>query len=281
MEHVISFPGLGLTLHLNRIAFSVLGKGIYWYGIIICTGFILAALYVNHRVRDYGLTSDNLFDVLIIAVPVSIVFARIYYVLFQWQDYKDNPIEIIKTWHGGIAVYGSIIGAVLVIVLFGKVKKLSIPGMLDLAAFGLLIGQSIGRWGNFVNAEAHGGETSLPWRMVIDGGAGVHPTFFYESLWNALGFVLLHFHSRKQRFRGEIFLEYVAWYGFGRMLIEGLRTDSLYIPGTAIRVSQVLAGVSCIAAICLIVYFYKKHRIYAVPTDIHIESQDDTGEDNK
>lgn len=282
MEHVISFPGLGLTLHLNRVAFSVFGKDIFWYGIIICAGFILAALYVNRRVPDYGLTSDDLFDVLIFAVPVGILCARAYYVIFQWADYKDNPAEIIKIWHGGLAIYGGIIGAVAVVILYGRIKKRSIPAMLDLAAYGLLIGQAVGRWGNFVNAEAHGGETMLPWRMVIDGGAGVHPTFFYESIWNALGFVLLHFHSKKQRFRGEIFLEYVAWYGLGRMVIEGLRTDSLYVPGTPVRVSQVLAGVSCIAAVCLIVYNYKKHRVYAVPTEINPVNPDNTEEeDNK
>lgn len=281
MEHIIAFPGLGLTFNLNPVAFNVLGKDIFWYGIIICIGFILAAGYVGRRVPDFGFTTDQLFDVLIFAVPVSIVCARAYYVIFQWQDYKDDLMEIFKTWHGGMAIYGGIIGAVLVVFIYGRLKKLSIPAMLDLAAFGLLIGQAVGRWGNFVNAEAHGGPTMLPWRMSIDGGVAVHPTFLYESLWNAAGFVLLHLYSRRQRFRGEIFLGYVAWYGFGRMLIEGLRTDSLYIPGTPVRVSQALAGASCLAAIILLVYQHKKHRVYAVPTEIHIEKPDDPEEDDK
>lgn len=266
MEHVISFPGMGITLDVDRVAFTILGKDIFWYGIIICIGFILAALYINSRVTDYGLTSDTLFDVMIIAVPISIICARLYYVLFEWNSYRENPTEIIKIWHGGLAIYGGIIGAVLVVVLYGRIKKQSIPSMLDLAALGLLIGQAIGRWGNFVNTEAHGGETQLPWRMVIDGGVGVHPTFLYESIWNVLGFILLHIRSKKgQRFRGEIFLDYIAWYGFGRMLIEGLRTDSLYIPGTAIRVSQVLAGLSCVIAVALILWNYRKHPKTAVP----------------
>lgn len=278
MEHTIAFPEVGLEFTLNRVAFQVFGKDIYWYGLIICFGFLLGAYYLSRRVNEFGFTVDNEFDIMLWAIPVGLIFARTYYVACEWDSYSKNPTEIIKIWNGGIAIYGGIIGAILVIYVYGKMKRLSILGMLDLASLGLLIGQAIGRWGNFVNAEAHGGETSLPWRMQIDGMAGVHPTFLYESLWNFLGFVLLHFRSKKRRFAGEIFLMYVAWYGFGRMWIEGMRTDSLYLFGTDLRTSQVLAAVSCIVAIILLIRGYRKHRAYAVPTEIRIPTEEDASE---
>lgn len=257
MEHTIGFPNLGLEFTLSRVACTVLGKDIYWYGIIICAGFILAALYVNSRTKDFGITSDNLTDCLIICVPLGIICARIYYVVFEWGYYAQHPGEIIAIWKGGIAIYGGIIGTLIGLFVYSRVKKLSLASLCDLAAFGLLIGQCIGRWGNFVNGEAHGGPTTLPWGMTIDGQSMVHPTFLYESLWNLTGFVLLHFYSKKRRFKGEIALLYAAWYGAGRAWIEGLRTDSLYIG--SVRVSQLLAIISCIAAIAVLARQY--HRI--------------------
>ena len=257
MEHTIGFPNLGLEFTLSRVACTVLGKDIYWYGIIICAGFILAALYVNSRTKDFGITSDNLTDCLIICVPLGIICARIYYVVFEWGYYAQHPGEIIAIWKGGIAIYGGIIGTLIGLFVYSRVKKLSLASLCDLAAFGLLIGQCIGRWGNFVNGEAHGGPTTLPWGMTIDGQSMVHPTFLYESLWNLDGFVRLHFYSKKRRFKGEIALLYAAWYGAGRAWIEGLRTDSLYIG--SVRVSQLLAIISCVAAIAVLARQY--HRI--------------------
>lgn len=257
MEHTIGFPNLGLEFTLSRVACTVLGKDIYWYGIIICAGFILAALYVNSRTKDFGITSDNLTDCLIICVPLGIICARIYYVVFEWGYYAQHPGEIIAIWKGGIAIYGGIIGTLIGLFVYSRVKKLSLASLCDLAAFGLLIGQCIGRWGNFVNGEAHGGPTTLPWGMTIDGQSMVHPTFLYESLWNLAGFVLLHFYSKKRRFKGEIALLYAAWYGAGRAWIEGLRTDSLYIG--SVRVSQLLAIISCIAAVAVLAR--QHHRI--------------------
>lgn len=257
MEHTIGFPNLGLEFTLSRVACTVLGKDIYWYGIIICAGFILAALYINSRTKDFGITSDNLTDCLIICVPLGIICARIYYVVFEWGYYAQHPGEIIAIWKGGIAIYGGIIGTLIGLFVYSRVKKLSLASLCDLAAFGLLIGQCIGRWGNFVNGEAHGGPTTLPWGMTIDGQSMVHPTFLYESLWNLAGFVLLHFYSKKRRFKGEIALLYAAWYGAGRAWIEGLRTDSLYIG--SVRVSQLLAIISCIAAVAVLARQY--HRI--------------------
>lgn len=252
MEHVIEFPGLGLSFTLNRVAVNILGKDIYWYGIIICIGFLVAALYVSRRMVLFGYTKDQFYDLLMLCVPAGIICARLYYVLFQWDAYKNNPAEIVMIWHGGLAIYGGILGAFAMICWYGSRHRLNIPGLLDAAACGIIIGQIFGRWGNFVNAEAFGGPTGLPWGMSIDGAAPVHPTFLYESLWNLAGFFILNRCCKHRRFCGEIFLIYVAWYGFGRFWIEGLRTDSLYIPGTALRVSQVLAGLSCLAAAALL-----------------------------
>lgn len=276
MEHTIGFPNLGLEFTLNRVACTVLGKDIYWYGIIICAGFILAALYVSSRTKEFGITSDNLMDCLIICVPLGIICARIYYVVFEWSYYAEHPSEIIAIWKGGIAIYGGIIGTLIGLFVYSRVKKLSFASLCDLAAFGLLIGQCIGRWGNFVNGEAHGGPTSLPWGMTIDGGSMVHPTFFYESLWNLIGFILLHFYSKKRKFKGEMALLYVAWYGAGRAWIEGLRTDSLYIG--PVRVSQLLAAISCIAAIAVLVRQYRRiavSKAFYVP---EVPKTEETGE---
>lgn len=274
MEHTIGFPNLGLEFTLNRVACTVLGKDIYWYGIIICAGFILAALYVNSRTKDFGITSDNLTDCLIICVPLGIICARIYYVVFEWGYYAQHPGEIIAIWKGGIAIYGGIIGTLIGLFVYSRVKKLSLASLCDLAAFGLLIGQCIGRWGNFVNGEAHGGPTTLPWGMTIDGQSMVHPTFLYESLWNLVGFVLLHFYSKKRRFKGEIALLYAAWYGAGRAWIEGLRTDSLYIG--SVRVSQLLAIISCIAAVAVLARQY--HRIKVEKAFYVPETDENKGE---
>lgn len=274
MEHAISFPALGLDFQINRVAANIFGKDIYWYGIIICIGFVLAALYVNARVKEFGATSDNLMDCLIICVPVGIICARIYYVIFEWDYYSQHPNEIIAVWNGGIAIYGAVIGVVVALYIYSRVKKLPFASLCDLAAFGLLIGQCIGRWGNFINGEAHGGPTDLPWGMSIDGAAAVHPTFLYESIWNLVGFIALHFYSKKRKFPGEMALLYVAWYGLGRAWIEGLRTDSLYI-GT-LRVSQVLAAVSCIVAVALLV---RKYNRLKVAKAFYVPSQAESAQD--
>lgn len=259
MEHAISFPGLGIAFDLNRVAFTVFGKPIYWYGIIICIGFVLGATYLNARAKQFGYTSDNLIDCLLICVPAGIVCARIYFVAFEWDYYKNHLSEIINIRNGGIAVYGSVIGILIGLFAYSRFKKISFTGLCDMAALGLLIGQCIGRWGNFVNAEAHGGPTNLPWGMSIDGAAPVHPTFFYESFWNLLGFIVLHFYSKKRKFSGEIALLYIMWYGLGRAWIEGLRTDSLYLGN--LRVSQVLAIVSSLIAICVLVRQYSRIKV--------------------
>ncbi len=260
MQHLIEFPQLGLSFTLNRVAFNLFGKDIYWYGIIIAIGFIVASFYLSKKTVQFGYKQDTLYDLLLLCLPIAIICARLYYVIFEWEQYKDNPISALYIWNGGLAIYGGIIGSFITIYLYGKKNKLNIAELLDIASCGIIIGQIFGRWGNFVNAEAFGGETSLPWGMSIDGAAPVHPTFFYESLWNLIGFIILHFCCKHRNFKGQIFLIYVAWYGFGRSIIEGLRTDSLYIPSTPIRASQLLAFISWITA-CILLFIANRNKI--------------------
>ena len=258
----ISFPGLGIDgINPPRtLPFTVFGKEIYYYGVIIALGFLLAILYLRKRAKDFGTNFDLVTDAILFTIPLAIVCARIYYVAFQWENYKDNPISALYIWQGGIAIYGGVIGGILGLMLFSKVKKQKLSAYLDLMVLGLLIGQFIGRWGNFMNREAHGAEIfgSFFLRMGIEEANGVvrywHPTFLYESVWNLIGFVLLHFLSKKRKYDGQTFLQYVAWYGLGRVWIEGLRTDSLYLGNTDIRVSQLLAGVSFVLAVGAMLY---------------------------
>jgi phosphatidylglycerol:prolipoprotein diacylglycerol transferase len=263
MEHIVSFPGLGWQFTLNRVAFQIFGKDVYWYGIIIAAGFLLAALYASTRAKEFGLKSNDILDMLLYALPIGIVCARAYYVFFRWDQYKDHLGEIIAIWHGGLAIYGGIIGAVITVFCYCHFRKLRVGDMLDVGGLGLMIGQSIGRWGNFMNAEAFGRLTDLPWRMNIGqtleqaGSMGYHPTFFYESMWNLLGFILLHFYSKKRKFSGEVFLLYIAWYGLGRFFIEGLRTDSLYVMGTGLRISQLIA-IGSMAVALILIFFIRK-----------------------
>ena len=254
----ITFPNLGISVNPSRVAFNVLGKDIYWYGIIIAAGFLLAVIYAMRRAPSFGLTEDNILDMLFVAVPLAIVCARLYYCIFYWDLYRDNPIAILYVWEGGLAIYGGVIGAVIGVAIFCRVKKLPVGPLLDVGSLGLLIGQMIGRWGNFMNREAHGAVTDGFFKMGIADAAGnvtyYQPTFLYESVWNLVGFVALHFYSKRRKFDGEVFLLYLAWYGLGRAWIEGLRTDSLYLFNTGIRVSQLLAALSCVASIAVLVY---------------------------
>jgi phosphatidylglycerol---prolipoprotein diacylglyceryl transferase len=260
----ISFPGLGLNFNINPIAFSILGKAIHWYGIIIACGLLLAVLYTSKRSKEYNVKSDDLLNLLLLAVPIAIIGARAYYVIFNFEPYRNNLWGVFAIWNGGLAIYGGIIAGAITAIVYARIKKIKIGDLFDLCSFGLLIGQAIGRYGNFVNREAFGGPTDLPWRMVIDTGAGiqaVHPTFFYESTWNIVGFIVLHFYSKHRKFSGEIFLLYAAWYGLGRGFVEGLRTDSLYLLSTGIRVSQVLGFTVCLASIVFLIVKYRQNYL--------------------
>lgn len=272
MYGTISFPGLGLSFNPSRVAFSIGSKPIYWYGIIIAAGFLLAVYYAMRRADQFGLTQDNIIDMLICAVPLAIIGARAYYCLFSWNLYKDDPIRVLYIWEGGLAIYGGVIGAVIGLFIYTKVKKVKTSAMLDIGGLGLLIGQSIGRWGNFMNREAFGAQTNSFLRMGLTDASGatiyVHPTFLYESVWNAIGLLILHFYSKRRKFDGQIFLMYLGWYGLGRMFIEGLRTDSLYVGSSNLRVSQLLAGICFLAVVIFLVYdkIFREHD----PKDLYV-----------
>jgi phosphatidylglycerol:prolipoprotein diacylglycerol transferase len=222
---------------------------------------MLAVVYACRRSGRFGLKEDDILDGVLWVTPFAIACARLYYCVFSWDYYSANPIEILYIWEGGLAIYGGVIGAAIGVLIFSWIKKVKVTALLDLVAIGFLIGQSIGRWGNFFNREAFGAETASFLRMgLMNKYSGeityYHPTFLYESLWNAAGFVLLHILSGKRKYDGQIALMYVAWYGLGRAFIEGLRTDSLY--WGPFRVSQLLAAVSCLLALVVLVLQMQK-----------------------
>jgi len=252
-QSVISFPFLGLELN-PPASVQLFGREIYFYGIIIALGFILAMFYCAKNAKRFGLTEDDAYDLMIFLLPAVIIGARLYYVAFSMEDYLSDPMSIFAVWEGGLAIYGGIIAGVITIVCVCRYKKIPVGAMLDCATYGLLIGQIIGRWGNFMNREAFGAQTEIFCRMGLTAPDGstiyVHPTFLYESLWNlALLIALIIFERRgKRRYDGQCTLLYFFFYGLGRLWIEGLRTDSLYIGQSGIRVSQLLSLVLILAA---------------------------------
>lgn len=273
----ISFPGLfgDWELNIDPVAIHI-GHGIYWYGIILAFA-MLAGLYLcMKQAKHYGLTEDNIMDMVLWAVPCCIIGARFYYVLFYLDLYRntDGSLDwgaMFRIWDGGLAIYGAVIAGVLVALVYTKRHKLPFFAMGDVAVMGLLLGQIIGRWANFINREAFGGETTLPWRMKLwvsqYTSIEVHPTFFYESFWNLIGLLLILFIvSKGRRFDGENTWFYFLWYGLGRFWIEGLRTDSLYLfdwtfMGEPIRVSQALSLLLAVTAAVMLFYNIriKKH----------------------
>ncbi len=256
MENMVGFEGIGiLPFLMDRIAFSIGQFDIYWYAVIITIGLILAVSFCIWQAPKFDLTVDNVLDVLLWGLPIAVICARAYYVLFKLDQY-DSFAEMINIRDGGLAIYGGVIGAFVTGFIYCKVKKVNLLALFDLGAFGFLIGQTIGRWGNFVNAEAHGEITDLPWGMTINGYGPYHPTFLYESLWNLLGFVLIFLFAKKwMKHYGEVFSLYFSWYGLGRFIIEGLRTDSLYLG--PIRVSQLLAVIFFFAGIIFFILLRK------------------------
>ena len=258
----ISFPSLGLTLNPPR-SIDIGPLSIHFYGLVIALGLVLAVVYACRRSKEFGIKEDDLLDGVLWVTPFAIVCARAYYCIFSWEHYADDPISVLYIWEGGRAIYGGVLGAAIGVAVLCKIKHLKLPMLLDLVSLGFLIGQSMGRWGNFFNREAFGAETDTFLRMgLMNGRTGqvtyYHPTFFYESAWNAAGFLLLHKLSKKRQYDGQIALLYVAWYGLGRAFIEGLRTDSLY--WGPFRVSQLLASVSCLAAVAVLLWqLFKPH----------------------
>ena len=258
----ISFPGLGIEIDPAR-SLEIFGFSFRLYGLLIGIGLLLAILYGYKRCKQFGHDFNDIIDGVLFIVPMAIVGTRLYYCAFNWERYAANPISILYIWEGGLAIYGGVIAAALGILIYCKWKKVTVGSAVDLTALGFMIGQSIGRWGNFFNREAFGSETESFLRMgLYNQLTGIttyhHPTFLYESLWNAVGFVVLHFFSKHRKYDGQIALCYVAWYGLGRTFIEGLRTDSLY--WGPFRVSQVLALVSCVTAVSVLLWqVFRKH----------------------
>ncbi len=267
-EAIITFPAFGIEMN-PPAGFDLFGKTIYLYGVMAALGFILGMLYVTKRAPKFGLTEDHMYDVILWALPIGIVGARAYYVIFNFDLYRGRPwTDMLAIWEGGLAIYGGIIAAVLTLIVVCRIRKMPAGAVMDCGVFGLIIGQICGRWGNFFNREAFGAETELWTRMGLTTAKGtiyVHPTFLYESLWNLVGLVLMHLYvqKNKRRYDGEVFTLYVLWYGIGRCMIEGLRADSLYIGSTGIRVSQLLAGVSAVVALGVLLYMRRKpHTLY-------------------
>ena len=279
----IQFPKLGWTFHIDPTAFSVGGIDIQWYGVIIVTGLILALLYVLPRMKRFGLDGDRAIDAIIGGVIGGIIGARVYYVLLRWDEYKGDLKAIFNTRNGGLAIYGGLIGAILVGLVICKVRKVKMLPMLDIVSLGFLIGQGIGRWGNFVNQECFGSntdwllsmtggriqntiieQTSLGGEMNINGNAtmmwnmGVHPCFFYESMGCLLGFLVLSFWSKRRKYDGQIFLMYLAWYGTVRFFIEGIRTDSLM--AGSLKFSQMVSAVLVVASVIIQLVMLSKRK---------------------
>ena len=278
----ISFPKLGITVNISPTAFKIGSIEIKWYAICIMLGFVLAIVYALVQGKKQGFKSDTFIDLAIIAMVFGLIGARLYYVLFRLDQYIKDPISILYIWNGGLAIYGGVILAVIASFVYCRVKKQPFLKLADIAAPAILIGQALGRWGNFFNQEAFGVNTDLPWGMtgniisesirseaadikdkfgiILDSSKTVHPTFLYESLWCALGVLVLWIFYKKYRgFDGQIALMYCAWYGFERMFVEGLRTDSLYLFAN-IRVSQVIAALTFIVAVVLIIIFSIRNR---------------------
>jgi phosphatidylglycerol---prolipoprotein diacylglyceryl transferase len=250
---------------IDPIAFQLGPLQVHWYGVIIGLGIALGLYLAISESKRLGLHPDTFVDLLVWAIPIAILSARAYYVIFEWDYYSQNPGDIIKVWNGGIAIHGALIGSVITAIVFAKIKGISFWKLADIAAPSIILGQAIGRWGNFMNQEAHGGEVTraflenlyLP-QFIIDqmyiNGAYYHPTFLYESLWNIAGFVLLLILRRKVNLRrGELFLSYVIWYSIGRFFVEGMRTDSLMLT-EYLRIAQVISLVLIAVAAVLIIY---------------------------
>lgn len=239
---------------MNPVAFEIFGISVRWYGILISLGMLLGIFIAYFEAKRLGYNPDDIIDLALWAIPAALIGARLYYVIFQWEYYKGNVLKILNTREGGLAIHGGIIGGVLVGYLFTRIKKMPFWKTADIVAPSIALGQAIGRWGNFINGEAHGGPTNLPWGIIVD-GVKVHPTFLYESLWDFGLFIFLILYRKKKKFDGEVFLLYGIIYSAGRFWIEGLRTDSLMFLG--MRVAQLISILIIVFGLLL---YYKMRR---------------------
>ncbi|WP_459195411.1 prolipoprotein diacylglyceryl transferase [Wukongibacter baidiensis] len=223
---------------MNPIAFEVFGIAVRWYGILISSGMIIGTILAIREAKRLGLDENLIIDFILVMIPSAIIGARLYYVIFDWSQYNGDIMRMINIREGGLAIHGGVIGGVIAGILYTRVKKIDFWQLADIIAPSLILGQSIGRWGNFINQEAHGGPTDLPWGIMVD-GVKVHPTFLYESIWNFAIFLFLMTYRKKKKFDGELFYIYLVLYSVGRFFIEGMRTDSLMMG--PFRVAQVLS----------------------------------------
>ncbi len=256
----ISFPGLGIDIAINNIAISLGNIKIHWYAIIIMAGAILAILMCEKEAKRLGEKGDIIYDMVIWGFIPTVVGARLYYVLFSLADFKSDPLSIFYIWQGGIAIYGGVIAAVITCIIYCRKKKLNTLKMLDIVFLGFLVGQIIGRWGNFVNGEVYGVETSLPWRMSVNGAAPSHPLFLYESLWNTAIFCYIWFTRKSKGFNGRTVTIYMIFYGIGRFWMEGLRQSTFILKLGNLAISQLVSILIIVAGIILYFRFLKKHR---------------------
>lgn len=227
---------------MDRVAFTLFGIDIMWYGILIATGMVLAVLIALREAKRLGISEDDILNLAMIAIPCGLIGARAYYVIFNWSYYAGDISEILNFRGGGLAIHGGLIGGILAGLIYAKVKNINFFKLADCVVLGIPLAQAIGRWGNFLNQEAHGGPTDLPWGIMVD-GIKVHPTFLYESIWDLGVFLFLFIFRKKQKYQGQILVDYIILYSIGRFFIEGLRTDSLMLG--PLRMAQVIS-LSCI-----------------------------------
>ena len=283
----VKFTALDKWFNVSSVFLEAGNFSIRWYGVIIAFGLTLAVLFGGRTAYKWKIDINKMLDVLIYGCFGGIIGARAYYVLSEWDYYGKHLSEVVKIWHGGLAIYGGLIGGLLAAFVVCKVEKINVLNLLDICGMSFLIGQGIGRWGNFANQEAFGTNTALPWGMYsektqayltalvkagtdlkVDPTKPVHPTFLYESLWCLLGFVVLYIICKKfRKFSGQIFLCYGVWYGLERAIVEGLRTDSLYIGDTNIRVSQLLSVVLVVVCGILLTIFYIRYTLHPKPIE--------------
>ncbi len=241
---------------MDRVAFTIFGIDVMWYGVLIALGMLIGIALAVREAKRVGISEDDVLNIAIIAIPVAIICARLYYVIFSWDYYSQNPGEIFNIRGGGLAIHGGLIGGILTGFIYAKVKKLDFFKTADAVMVGMPLAQAIGRWGNFINGEAHGGPTSLPWGIMVD-GVKVHPTFLYESIWDFGIFLFIMFYMRKKKtYEGEVIVSYITLYSIGRFFIEGLRTDSLMFG--PIRMAQFISLVGVVGG--LVLHFYLKNR---------------------
>lgn len=247
----ISFPKLGISMDISRIAFHIFNKPIYWYAIIILTGFFAGLLLAAAGSEKRGIKKDHVWDIAIYGIVFGIIGARIYYVIFSPREFADDFWSIFQIWEGGLAIYGGIIGAVISTAVYCKIKKINLLNALDVCCVGLLLGQAIGRWGNFVNCEVYGKVTDSLLGMSINGGKPVHPLFLYESIWSFIGVIVILLLRDKKTKNGQVFCLYLLWYAIGRLVLEGMRNTGyiLYVIPDILGISQLVSALLIIASI--------------------------------